>query len=91
MAFRNIVFAGVAACSLAGCATIINGTSQKYQIRSDPDGALAMLSNGQSCTARCELSLKRRYDQCVDFKREGYQPAYVLDSFSFRLKRSLSS
>jgi hypothetical protein len=72
-----IAMAG-AAVGLSGCATVINGTSQKYQIRSDPEGALATLSNGQTCTTPCELSLKRRHDLRIDFERDGYEPAYVL-------------
>lgn len=78
MKILHVIAMAGAAVGLSGCATVINGTSQKYQIRSDPEGALATLSNGQTCTTPCELSLKRRHDLRIDFERDGYEPAYVL-------------
>ncbi len=78
MSYKSVLIASIAGCLLGGCATIVNGTSQDYQIRSDPEGAVATLSNGQSCTTPCEISLKRRHDQRVDFELDGYQSSYVL-------------
>ncbi len=63
---------------LAGCATVINGTSQDYQIASEPSGAQAILTNGLECTTPCEFSLKRRHDLRVDFMLDGYKHDYVL-------------
>lgn len=68
----------LAAAGLSGCATIINGTSQDYTIRSDPDGANVELTNGQKCVSPCKLDLKRGHDQRVDITKDGYKPAYVL-------------
>ncbi len=79
MKFRNIALLGAAAWSLAGCATVINGTSQDYQIRTDPDGATARISaSGVTCTTPCEMSLKRGDDVRVDLTMAGYRDAYVL-------------
>jgi len=77
---KTVLAAAVAAASfsLAGCATVMNGTEQKYPIKSEPSGAKVVLSNGAECVTPCNLKLKRRNHLRVDFTREGYQPAYVL-------------
>jgi PEGA domain len=76
---KNVIMTGIIGWSLAGCATVINGTSQDYQIRSDPDGARASVSGtGVTCTTPCEISLKRGEDQRIDIAHEGYQSEYVL-------------
>ncbi len=64
--------------ALSGCATIVNGTSQDYQIESFPAGAKAVLSTGESCTTPCEISLKRRNDLSVSFDLSGYKSERVL-------------
>ncbi|MBK8374615.1 MAG: hypothetical protein IPN50_14400 [Sphingomonadales bacterium] len=64
--------------ALSGCATVINGTSQDYQIESSPEGAKAVLSSGESCTTPCEISLKRRNDISVSFDLAGYKSETVL-------------
>lgn len=78
MKFKNVALVGVAALSLGGCATVINGTSQDYQIWSEPNGAEVTLSNGSACTAPCEISLKRRDDYRADISLDGYQSTSVL-------------
>jgi hypothetical protein len=64
--------------ALSGCATVINGTSQDYQIDSMPSGAKATLSTGESCTTPCEINLKRRNDISVAFELPGYKSETVL-------------
>lgn len=63
---------------LSGCATVINGTSQDYTIRTDPDGASVVINDGTACVTPCELELKRRHDLRIDISKEGYAPTYVL-------------
>lgn len=65
------------ALNLGACATVINGTSQPVEFRSDPDGALIELVSGLKCTTPCEYSMKRGQDSRVTFTREGYQPVTV--------------
>lgn len=58
----------------SGCATAINGTTQKVDITSNPPGASALLlPQGTTVTtpARVELSRKKVYT--VIFSREGYR------------------
>jgi hypothetical protein len=64
--------------ALSGCATVINGTSQDYQMESMPAGAKATLSSGETCTTPCEISLKRRNDLSVRFDLAGYKSETVL-------------
>ncbi|MEM8694932.1 MAG: hypothetical protein AAGE05_02795 [Pseudomonadota bacterium] len=70
----TLLGASLAALSLAGCATIMRGTNEDFEIVSDPAGATASLSNGESCVTPCELHLKRREPFSVEFTLDGYQP-----------------
>jgi hypothetical protein len=73
-----IAIAAISTIALTGCATVINGTSQDYQIDSMPSGAKATLSSGETCTTPCEISLKRRNDLSVAFELAGYKSESVL-------------
>lgn len=77
MKIRNIALLGLAAWSLAGCATVLNGVNQDLEFRSDPDAAIVALSSGQTCTTPCAFSLRRGNDLRVDFNREGYRSEHV--------------
>lgn len=63
--------------AVGGCATVINGTSQDYEMASKPVGAKVTLSNGQSCTAPCKISLKRRNDLTATVELAGYKTEKV--------------
>ncbi len=63
--------------ALAGCATVINGTSQDYQMDSKPTGARVTLSNGQNCVAPCSITLKRRNDLQATYELAGYKSETV--------------
>lgn len=63
---------------LSGCATVINGTSQDFSVRTDPEGARANTTTGLACTTPCSFNLKRRHDLRIDLTKEGYKPEYVL-------------
>ncbi|KRA83837.1 PEGA domain-containing protein [Altererythrobacter sp. Root672] len=78
MKLRHTVALAGLSIALSGCATVINGTSQDYTVRTDPDGAAITLNDGTTCVSPCKLNLKRRNDLRVDITKEGYKPAYVL-------------
>ena len=65
----------LAASSLSACATVIRGTSQKFDIVSVPPGADAQLSTGQKCVTPCQLKLKRKTPFTVTFNKDGFQTA----------------
>ena len=62
---------------LTGCATMVRGTSEELQIVSEPEGALAKLSNGQSCITPCKIKLKRNQTVYIKFEKEGCEPEMV--------------
>ncbi len=70
--------AALSSVALSGCATVINGTSQDYKVKTDPSGATVKFTNGSTCVSPCEISLKRRHDTRADITRDGYKPVYVL-------------
>lgn len=75
--FVCVVALSVSALGLGGCATVINGTSQPVEFRSDPTGAEVELVTGLTCETPCEYSMKRGDDSVVTFSKEGYRSETV--------------
>ena len=74
----SVIMAAAAAVSLAGCATVMNGTHTPYTTDSQPAGALVKFSNGESCTTPCKLEFRRKDDIRADITMPGYKPTYIL-------------
>ncbi len=55
----------------SGCATMIRGTTEPLHLASNPAGAEATLSNGQSCITPCSLVLPRNASMSVTFAKKG--------------------
>lgn len=77
--FRTISRAALAAgllflfvAYLSGCATIINGTSQKIQVTSSPSGATVQVDGKARYETPVKLRLERRIDHTLVFTKEGY-------------------
>lgn len=68
---------GAASLNLGACATVINGTSQPVEFKSDPTGAQIELVTGLKCETPCEYSMKRGHDSRVTFTKDGYEPVTV--------------
>ena len=66
-----------AAVNLAGCATVMNGTSQPVEFQSDPAGASVKLVSGLNCDTPCKFEMKRGKDSQVTFTMPGYEPVSV--------------
>jgi hypothetical protein len=64
----------------SGCATIVRGTNQSLSITSEPQGAVAKLSNGQSCVTPCQIKLKRNQGITIVFEKEGCDTTYLIVS-----------
>lgn len=75
---QNVLFVTLGAFALSGCATVMNGPNQDLEVKSEPDGATAKLTNGYTCTTPCKVEVPRRNDMRVDIKKDGYKPTYVL-------------
>lgn len=67
-----------ASFSVTGCATIINGTHQDYETKTEPEGATIKFTDGSTCTSPCKLERKRKDDARIDITLAGYKPTYVL-------------
>lgn len=67
----------VASLPLAGCATVLNGTSQDVAFNSEPQGAVIALATGQNCVTPCSFSMRRGDDSRVDISKPGFQPVSV--------------
>ena len=65
------------ALSLAGCATIINGTSQKIQVSSEPAGATVVVDEKYICKTPVRVRLERRSDHILIIAKEGYETRSV--------------
>lgn len=59
---------------LPACATVVRGTKQSFVINSEPAGAVATLSTGETCETPCSLKLKRKHGFTVRVARDGYEP-----------------
>ena len=57
----------------SGCATIVNGTSQKIQVTSEPVGATVLVDEISSCSTPVKLRLERRRDHTIVFSKDGYE------------------
>lgn len=76
--YKYAILVAVGSVSLSGCATVMHGPNQTFELASDPQGATVKLSNGATCVTPCKMELPRRHDLRADFTREGFRPVYVL-------------
>ena len=56
---------------LAGCATMIRGTTQDISVNTVPSGAQLRFSNGQSCQSPCQLEVARNETLLITIDKEG--------------------
>jgi hypothetical protein len=64
--------------STCGCATIINGTTQKIPVSSEPSGAnCTVVGDNTKYTTPCQVELARKSDHFLKLEKEGYDPATV--------------
>lgn len=80
MRFRFISLcaaSGVMAAGLAGCATVTRGTTNQIQIESEPSGASVSTSLNHQCTAPCTLTVNRKDEFTVTFKKEGFKEQQI--------------
>lgn len=62
---------------LCGCATILNGTSQKIPVSSDPAGAVVTVDSKDVYTTPVKLRLERRRDHVLVFTKDGFDARTV--------------
>lgn len=62
---------------LCGCATILNGTSQKIPVSSEPAGALVTVDSKNIYITPVKLRLERRRDHALVFTKDGFDTRTV--------------
>lgn len=67
----RIIGLAALAAALGGCATVTRGSTELFSVRSVPPGATAS-SKGWECTTPCKVTVKRRGDFVVLFRKEGF-------------------
>lgn len=78
MRLLNLAIIATMGFTVSGCATVISGTSVKYETSSDPKGAKVVFLNGVTCNTPCKMKLRRKEDTRADITLDGYDPTYVL-------------
>jgi hypothetical protein len=71
MKFSVWIASATSALLLTGCATMIRGTHEPLQLSSSPEGAVAQISNGQSCTTPCAMDEERDSSFSITFSKDG--------------------
>ena len=62
---------------LCGCVTILNGTSQKIPVSSEPAGATVTVDSNNVYTTPVKLRLERRRDHTLVFTKDGFDTQTV--------------
>ena len=77
MGLWKVLFAALAASTLAGCATVTRGLSDQVQINSDPPGAKVQTSMSHQCMTPCTLNVQRKDEFNVVISKPGFEPQTV--------------
>jgi len=63
--------------ALNGCATIMHGTTQDIDVKSDPAGADLLVDGQQQYKSPAVITMKRKDDHIVEVSQEGYKKEAV--------------
>jgi uncharacterized protein YceK len=63
--------------ALNGCATIMHGTTQDIDVKSDPAGADLLVDGQQQYKSPAVITMKRKNDHTVEVSQEGYKKEAV--------------
>jgi hypothetical protein len=58
--------------ALNGCATIMHGTTQDIDVKTDPSGADLLVDGQQQYKSPAVITMKRKHDHTVEISQEGY-------------------
>ena len=74
----KIVLVAASCLMLGACATVTRGSSDAWQIDSDPQGAKVETTNGHFCNATpCAIKMKRNSEFTATVTKKGYKPGTV--------------
>jgi hypothetical protein len=75
---RGILIACGAALALSGCASVVRGTTEKVEVRSEPSGAVIRTSLGSSCPASpCTFQVPRKTEFVAYAEKPGFKPGSI--------------
>ena len=63
--------------AIGGCATIVNGTTQKVSVSSDPPGAQLVVDGESTYTTPATVELSRKRDHLLTISKEGYHTEQI--------------
>jgi uncharacterized protein YceK len=75
--FLVLALSVIVSASLCGCATIVNGTSQKIPVSSEPAGVIVTVDSKNEYTTPVKLRLERRRDHTLVFTKDGFDTQTV--------------
>lgn len=67
---------------ITGCCSIMNSTTQKIAVSSNPPGALVTLNGQQKGSTPITLELKRKVNHKITIQTDGYQPYEIITTRS---------
>ncbi len=62
---------------IGGCATIVNGTTQKVSVSSDPPGAQLVVDGESTYTTPATVELSRKRDHLLTISKDGYHTEQI--------------
>lgn len=75
---KKLLLAAIGCLSLSACATITRGSSDAWEVSSDPGGARVETTNGHYCEATpCAIRMKRKSQFVATVTKPGYEPAKI--------------
>ncbi len=75
---KKLILAAVGCLSLSACATVTRGSSDAWEVSSDPGGARVETTNGHFCEATpCAIRMKRKSQFVATVTKPGYEPAKI--------------
>ncbi|MGB2868959.1 MAG: PEGA domain-containing protein [Bacteroidota bacterium] len=70
----SVTIMGAVSLVYCGCATLINGTSEKVEIASLPPGATVWVDGTEEGVTPLTVSLKRKDDHSIRMTYDGHEP-----------------
>jgi hypothetical protein len=77
VAALRVMAAVLVAASLSACATVVNGTTQRIPIASEPPAADVIVDGASVGVTPTAVKLKRNADHLVTIQKAGYEPKTV--------------
>jgi hypothetical protein len=75
----SVIVVAAALLGTCSCASLLQGTTEQVTVMSDPSGATATLSNGETHVTPFTMAVPRQQDLQFHFSKPGYQSTDVAD------------